>query len=333
MSDDERVVPDDADAMVRRPNAAVKRYLAAREARKTADPERLLPVPAPEQDTLWRGLVRDGQMRLIVARAGRTVAEIAERHHCSAQAHELLAGLVVGAQLLRATINPDESLQLAGFQQGGVGNFAVDVFEDGAVRATFRNPGHRGEALVGGRLQITRQQPGRGQYRSSIAFSHGEAPGDLLMRYLLESEQILSLLEVDFAPERGQGEEADARAVVGYVVQLMPEGTREDLALLVSNLEHCGRPAAQMIDGDADAVAWASGLLRGFYWDQVARQEVRFGCPCSAERVLALLASLSPADLHDLIEGLEVIETTCEYCRTHWSTPAAQLAGLLDRPS
>ncbi|MEY3015679.1 MAG: hypothetical protein RIT45_4414, partial [Pseudomonadota bacterium] len=45
-----------------------------------------------------------------------------------------------------------ETLQLAGFQQGGVGNFVVDVFEDGGVRATLRHPDAEGLALVGGTM-------------------------------------------------------------------------------------------------------------------------------------------------------------------------------------
>ena len=310
-------------------SAAAQRYLAAREARRTAPPERLSDPPAPEEDTLWRGLLRDGQMRLIVARAGRASHEIAERLGCEAVASAFLHELVTAAQLLRATLNPDETLQLAGFQQGGVGNFVVDVFEDGGVRATLRHPDAEGLALVGGTMQVTRQQRGRGQYRSSVAFDADARPVDVLMHYLLESEQILTLLEVDLDPSRRD----HGMAAVGYLVQLMPEGSREDLARLVQNLQASGRPGAAMTAEDADGVAWAERLLGGFYWDQVARQELGFSCPCSPERVLTLLASLPKADLAEVIEGLEVVESTCDYCRTSYATPVDQIRVLLDSPS
>ncbi len=310
-------------------NPAVERYLAAREARKTAPPELLPDPPAHDEDTLWRGLLRDGQMRLLVSRATVAMTEIAERLQTSPDVTRVLAELWCGAQLVRATIHPDEAIQLACTQDGGMGNFVVDIHDDGTGRATVRNPQFRGDPIAGGRLQVTRLRKGVGKYRSSIEMMPGERPTELLMRYLQDSEQILSLLDVDVALDDAGG----LTSVVGSVVQLMPEGTREDLARLVANLERSGTLRASMTPDDPDAIGWAGRILDGFYWDQVARQDVGFACTCSAERVIALLASLSPADIAELIEGLETLETTCDYCRTTWSTPVSQLQPLLATPS
>lgn len=310
-------------------NPAVERYLAAREARKTAPPE-LLPDPPPhDEDTLWRGLLRDGQMRLLVSRATAAVAEIAQRLETSPDVTRTIAEFWCGAQLVRATIHPDEAIQLACTQDGGMGNFVVDIHDDGTGRATVRNPQFRGEPIAGGRLQVTRLRKGVGKYRSSIEMVPGERPTELLMRYLQDSEQILSLLDVDVQLDDHGG----LASVVGSVVQLMPEGTRDDLARLVANLETSGSLRAAMTPADPDAIGWARRILHGFYWDQVARQDVGFACTCSAERVIALIASLSPTDIADLIEGLETLETTCDYCRTTWSTPVSQLQPLLATPS
>lgn len=321
--------PIDTEGAPRVRSAAAQRYLEAREARRTAKPELLPEPPPPSEDTLWRGLLRDGQMRLMVARAGRAGHAISTGLDCRPVADRFVRELVLATQLVRSTLNPDETLQLAGFQQGGVGNFVVDVFEDGGVRATLRHPEATGPALAGGTLQVTRQQRGRGQYRSSVAFDEGDRTTDVLMRYLLESEQILTLLDVDVAPERGD----HGLAAVGSIVQLMPEGSREDLARLVKNLEASGKLGPAMVEDDPDAVAWAERLLDGFYWDQVARQELAFHCPCSAERVVALLASLPPDDLREVLDGLEVVESTCDYCRTTYTTPVDQLQALLGTPS
>jgi molecular chaperone Hsp33 len=210
---------------------------------------------------------------------------------------------------------------------GGVGNFVVDVFADGGARATLRQPAPDGWALTGGTLTVTRQRRGGARYQSSVAFAAGARPTEVLMRYLVESEQIVSLLDVSL------GEGAQASAAVGYLVQLMPEGSRDDLARLVDNLATTGPLQVGMTTDDPDAIGWAGRLLAGVHWDQVARQEVAFRCPCSAERVLALLASLPRADLAELVEGLEAIETRCDYCGQSWTTPVEQIQPLLDPPS
>lgn len=323
--------PSVTDEAATRParNAAVERYLAAREARKTAPPELLPNPPAHDEDTLWRGLLRDGQMRLLVSRATVAMTEIAERLQTSPEVTRALAEFWCGAQLVRATIHPDEAIQLACSQEGGMGNFVVDIHDDGTGRAMVRHPDCDGPPIVGGRLQVTRLRRGVGKYRSSIEMMPDERPTQLLMRYLQDSEQILSLLDVDVQLD----DAGSLVSVVGSVVQMMPEGSREDLARLVSNLETAGTLRAAMTAEDPDGIAWAARVLEGFFWDQVARQDVGFACTCSAERVITLIASLSAADIAELIEGLETLETTCDYCRTTWSTPVSQLQPLLASPS
>ncbi len=310
-------------------SAAALRYLAAREARRTAAPERLLPAPPPDTDTLWRGLLRDGQMRVIVARTTTACRDICERLGTGPTASRAIAELFCGAQLLRATIHPDEALQLAGQQQGGIGSFVVDIFDDGSGRATLRHPHVVGAAVAGGSLQVGRVRRGVGQYRSSVAMGHGEGVPALLMRYLLDSEQLPSLIDIEV-----QLDDAGLPSlVVGSLVQLMPEGSHEDLARLVGNVEHAGTAAAAMTTDDPDAIAWAERLLAGFHWDQVARQEVTFGCRCSAERVISMLASLPPEDLRTLIEATEQLESTCDFCQTAWTTSVHQLLPLLETSS
>ncbi len=325
--DDSERTPTGPSEKVR--SAAALRYLAAREARRTAAPERVLPAPPPDADTLWRGLLRDGQMRLIVARTTEACRAIAERLGTGPAASRVLAELFCGAQLMRATIHPDESLQLAGHQQGGIGSFVVDIFEDGTGRATLRHPHPVGGAIAGGSLQVGRVRRGVGQYRSSVAMAPDDAVPALLMRYLLDSEQLPSLIDIEV-----QLDDAGLPSlVVGSLVQLMPEGSREDLAQLVSNIERAGTAAAAMTAEDPDAIAWAEKLLAGFHWDQVARQAVAFRCRCSAERVISVLASLQPDELRELIEGLEQLESTCDFCQTTWTTPVHQLLPLLEASS
>lgn len=311
--------------------SAVERYKRAREARKVAPPQRLKQVPGLDTDTLWRGLTREGEMRLLVVRATESVREATSALDCSPDVARLVAELMTGAQLLRACLNPDEQLQMSATNTGGAGNFVVDTYAEGHMRATVRTPKaiRQDGFLVGnGTVQVARTRRGKSTYRSSIAMEHDDID-QLMMRYLLESEQILSLLRLDI----DISDDGTVQHATGFLVQAMPEGTRADLQRLMDNLSALSELGGQMTDDDPDAMVWASALMDGFYWDQVARQTVSFHCPCSAQRVLTLLSTLPTADLEELVEGGEPLETTCDYCRTTYSVPVEQLTALMARPS
>ena len=309
----------------------VERYKRARDARKVAPPQRLADEPSMTIDTLWRGLTREGEMRVLVVRATQAVREATAALGTGPWGTKLVAELMTGAQLLRACLNPDEQLQISAVNSGSAGNFVVDAYVEGHMRATLRNPGASlddGFLVGNGTVQIARTRRGKPTYRSAIALEHDEID-QLFMRYLLESEQILSLLHLDIDVT----ESGHLRHAVGFLVQAMPEGSRDDLSRLVTNLESLGSLGDEMNDADPDAMGWANALMDGFYWDQVARQTVSFRCPCSPERVLALLSTLPQADLAELAEGGEALETTCDYCKTTYAVPLEQLNSLLAQPS
>ena len=311
--------------------SAVERYKLAREARKIAPPQRLTSLPGLDTDTLWRGLTREGEMRLMVVRATESVREATAALGCSAHTAQLIAELMLGAQLLRACVNPEEQVQVSAMNSGSAGNFVVDAYAEGHMRATVRNPGatHGDGFLVGnGTAQVARTRRGQATYRSTIALEHDEIE-DLFMRYLLESEQILSLLKFDV----GLDEDGKVTHAVGFLVQAMPDGSRDDLQRLVSNLEGLPKLNTQMTAADPDGMHWANLLMKGFFWDQVARQTVSFHCPCSPERVLSLLSTLPRSDLEELAQDGEALETTCDYCKTTYSVPIEQLRGLMSEPS
>ncbi len=308
--------------------SAVERYKRAKEARRTAPPQRLGDVPAFDTDTLWRGLTREGEVRVLLVRATHSAAESTQKLGCSADTARMIAELMTGAQLLRACLNPDEQVQLSASNDGAAGNFVVDVWAEGHMRATVREPGATGEGLIGqGTAQIARILRGRGTYRSAIGLG-GDDVETLLMRYLLESEQILSYIKLDVAVD-------DSGAVHhahGFLIQLMPEGTREHLARIVANLEDLPSGVGMSAD-DPDGMAWASQLMNGLYWDQAARQDVGFLCPCSPERVVALLSTLPRADIEELAADGSPLETTCDYCRVTYTVPQSQVQALLEVPS
>jgi molecular chaperone Hsp33 len=303
----------------------LERYRARRSAWAEAPSRCLDPAPTLREDTLWRGLTRNGELRLLVARATATTSEIARTLGAHRDGTRLLANLVLGGVLARSTLDPDAQLQITIRDRGPAGRLYLDVWPSGrGLRASVEHPAAdlapKPEVLPGGELEIVRSRGGGTPYRSSRNFEEKTLP-QLFEIHLLESDQIVSMLRLDV---RSDGD--DLALAAGFLVQVTPEGTREDLARLVANLDALPALGGAMTESDPDARAWVDRLLAGYRWDQSAREPIGFVCRCSRDRLLAILGALPGGDLDELIEAGEPIETTCEFCRARYEIDPAELA-------
>src|SRR4029450_12129781 len=130
------------------------------------------------------------------------------------------------------------------------------------------------------------------------------------MAHLLKSDQIVALLKLDVRVELGE-----VASACGFLVQATPEGSREDIARLLANLESIESLGDAMSEADPDARAWVDRLLGGYRRSRARREPVAFVGRCSRERLLAILSALPSEDLQDMVESAEPIEIACEFCR------------------
>jgi redox-regulated HSP33 family molecular chaperone len=278
--------------------SAVERYRRLRSER-LAGPARFVEPAAPLlEDTLWRGLTRQGEARILVARTTRATAETAARLGCSDEGARLVAELLTAGLLVRSTLNPEAQLQISISNAGSAGRLLADFWPgDSGMRASIAHPqsiSARDGALVGeGVMTVVRSRGIREPYRSATTLLPSGV-GDTMMEYLLHSEQILSFLRVEVAVAGGAVAES-----VGFLVQAMPEGSRADLERLVRNLEAQPPLLGAMSARDPDARGWSERLLDGFRWDQCAcasRAVARASgfCRCSRRCPRRICASSSP---------------------------------------
>lgn len=308
--------------------SAVERYKRRRAERLAGPPQFEEPAPPLGTDTLWRGLTRNGEIRLLVARTTNLVRESAGRLHASEDAARVLGELLTAGSLARSTINPAAQMQMLLRNPGSAGRLIVDVW-DGArgVRAAIENPravaAQDGPLVEDGFLEVSRIARDGTPYRSSLQYSGGGIEA-AVTEYLVRSEQIVALVHVEVDLRAGQ-----VATACGYLVQLTPEGTREQLDRLLASLDRLPPLASAMTRDDPDARAFASQLLEGFLWDQVAREQPVFACRCSRGRLVAALASLPRADLEELVASGEPTESVCEYCNTTYTLSVPELQVLL----
>ena len=292
-------------------------------------PTQWLDVPPPVgADTLWRGLTRKGEARLLVVRATEAVREATDRLECSPDVAKWLGELIISTQLVRSTLNPEAHMQVYIRHDGAAGQLVVDAWETGGVRAYVKVPDAVQPLIGAGIMEVQRRQPGRNRAWQSAIQLEGDDASEFMMQYLLESEQILSFLRTEVSVVDGHIESA-----VGYLIQLMPEGTGDDLGRMTANLGNAGSLRAGMTADDPDGRAWAQGLMDGFFWDQCAREFLEYECRCSEDRVIHMLSTLPRADLEELASSHEALETTCDFCRTVYRIAPSRVAALLELPS
>jgi len=311
-----------------RSESAVERYKRRRAERLAGPPQYVEPAPPRAQDTLWRGLTRAGEVRVLLARTTETVHDIATRIGASPDATRVLAELVTAGMLVRSTLNPYAQLQMLLRNPGSAGRLIVDVWAgEAGVRASIARPQvsreRDGELVSDGLLEVVRVARDGAPYRSSLLYSAGGI-GAAVTEYLVRSEQIVALVHLETALDDDR-----LAFAAGYLIQLMPEGSRGDLDRLLANLERLPAMQDGMTPADPDGRAWCAALLDGFLWDQVARERPFFACRCSRERFLAALSTLPRSDLEELVESGEPTETTCEYCNARYSLSVPELEVLL----
>jgi len=308
--------------------SAVERYKRQRAERLAGPPQYDEPAPSLGEDTVWRGLTREGEIRVLVARTTRLVAECARRLGTSDDATRIVGELLTAGHLARSTLNPAAQLQMLLRNPGSAGRLIVDVWagESGA-RAAIENPRaverSDGPLLADGFLEVSRIARDGAPYRSSLLYSGGGVEA-AITEYLVRSEQIVALVHLEVDLRAGQ-----VGTACGYLVQLTPEGTRAQLDHLLGNAERLPSLASAMTTADPDGRAFAARLLDGFLWDQVAREQPVFACRCSRGRLVAALASLPRADLEELVESGEPTESVCEYCNTTYTLSVPELQVLL----
>lgn len=307
-------------------SGAKARYYARQLAREEAESQLLPSVPALEVDTLWRGMTRGGELRVLVVRATKSIREMAGTLGSNDETTALLAELTLGGLLVRSAMDPDAQMQLTIRNPGAAGSLYLDVWPSGrGFRASVQHPEARGgEAsalFAGGEFDLLRSRAGRPPHRSARLLSTETLP-EAFMAHLLDSDQIRAVLQLDV---RFDG--PDLTRACGFLVQVTPEGGRADIERLLANLEGVPKLADAMSEDDPDGRAFATRLFDGYRWDQAAREDVAFECRCSRDRLVAVLKSLPDDEIREMVDAGEPVETTCEFCRAKYAIPPSELLG------
>jgi molecular chaperone Hsp33 len=277
------------------------------------------------EDRVLRAITDDGAFRVITVRSTETVRGALAAQNAGA-ASPPFADLLTGSILVRETMSPDLRVQVVMQSTDHKSSMVADAHPDGSTRGLLR------VAAEGGAFPTDRAilQVARTLQTGSLMQGVVEVPSTggvsgALMTYMQESEGVLSMISVGnfFA-----GDELVEAG--GYIVQLLPEVGRGPLMVMAERLRDFERVGELLAKGEGDPKRMLSEILHGMPFTEVGESQLRFGCNCSDERILASLSSLSRADIQELYSSGEVLEIVCDYCKKEYAVEPERLRGLLE---
>ncbi|MGV1100505.1 Hsp33 family molecular chaperone HslO [Thiovibrio sp. JS02] len=285
-------------------------------------PEKLV---GENPDALLRFFLADQAVRGVVVRGTRLVNEMRLNHGLGILETLVLGHAYLGAALLSTTLkSKKERLRLQVECSGPIKGLLVEVNGAGEVRGYLQAVPIPVESeptsfdlapfFGAGFLSVSRYlEDARRPFTGKIMLEYGNLAQDL-SNYYLTSEQIptATALSIQF---NQAGEVAGAG---GLFLQAMPNAEpalMKGLTARLKDFPSLGRYLAQ--GGELGGVL--GERFADFRPEVLARGEVSFHCPCNGEAISALLLTLPPADLAELLsKGPFPLEVSCHYCNTSY---------------
>ena len=265
-----------------------------------------------EGDRVVRAMTVDGAFRVIAAVTTDTARGALEAQRASGDLALHLAELLTAAVIVRETTQPGRRVQMLWRDRRGAA-LVADALPDGTNRGIV-NPGDPSSVSASGDhlLQVNYTMPNGAMHQGVVAIPDGDDMSTALMRYMHQSEQTVSMIALTALP----GPDG-VRAAGGYLVQLLPEATKDVIDAMTTHLGNLP-PIATMLDGGGGAPALIAAVLHRFEHAELASSPLMFGCTCSEARFALAILSL-PADEVDAMIAGDPLEVRCDACGTGYT--------------
>lgn len=262
-------------------------------------------------DTVQHLMTPDGSIRAVIINARDTVAQIIKAQE-PGEAGEALGELVMGATLVRSTMDPDHRLQMT------LKLLNLSIYADALPHGQARGwVAARTNALKTPQFQVARVLESGQVHEGTI--EAGESISETITSYMLSSEQTTSTVGVSCSIV--DGEVVHAR---GFMVQLLPNPRADELEAVTRALENL-QPDWQKLDDTFLGLAILGDAFR-----LLSNEELSFGCTCSKSGIERAMVAAGKEEVDDMLRIGEPVEVVCEFCRTKYIVSVEQLQNLAE---
>lgn len=286
-------------------------------------------------DYIIRAVTEDGSIRAFACQTKDTVNAAFEHHQTSPVATAALGRLLTASAMMGAMLKGENdviTLQLTG--NGPIGRVVAVSDSSSRVKGYAANPlvdiplNSAGKLDVGsavgtdGFLTVITDIGLKEPYIGKIPLVSGEI-GDDLTKYFAVSEQVPSavglgvLVDTDYT----------VKEAGGFIIQVMPEATEEDITLIEENLKNVTSVTALFEDGKTPEDI-LSLLLDGKEYHLTDKTDTCYRCDCTRERVEKALVAIGKDELADIIENDGKAELSCHFCSKKYNFTKEELETL-----
>lgn len=278
----------------------------------------------PATDSSLRAMTDDSAFRVMAVNTTQTVREALTHQAPSGVTRKAFGDLLTGAVLVRETMAPNQRVQAILKRRKSTGSLVADAHPTEGTRGLVSLPARSPQfPLTDAMLQIMRRLHDGKIHQGVVDVPDGGDVSDALRVYMRVSEQVDTLVAV--------GTLFDGDDVVcagGYLVQLLPGVGRAPLAFMTERVREFGNIDVHLASGNGAPRKLIAALLEQIPYTELGDSPLRFGCWCSAERLLGALSTLPKSDIDDFVQRGEVLEISCDYCHRQYRIPPAKLVGL-----
>ena len=272
-----------------------------------------------------RATAAEGQIRAFAVTSKELVEEARKRHNTSPIVTAALGRLMSGAvmmgsmmkgekDLLTIRVNGDGPMRGMTVTADAAGNvkgypFVPDVVLPANALGKLDVAG----AIGAGNMSVIKDMGLKEPYIGQTALQTGEIAEDLTY-YFAVSEQVPSAVGLGVLMNK----ENTVEQAGGFIIQLMPFAEEEVIEKLEKKVAEVTSVTSLLAQGYNPEMILQK-LLGDLGLEITENMPVRFYCGCSKERVTKALASISRAELDEIIKDGKPIEVNCNFCNTHYT--------------
>ncbi|RPF48797.1 molecular chaperone Hsp33 [Hydrogenoanaerobacterium saccharovorans] len=249
------------------------------------------------------------------------VAKAEQIHKTSAVVTAAIGRLATAASMMGSALKGEQdsiTIRLAG--DGPAGSVIAVSDSHGNPRVYVQNPivelplnqygklDVKGAVGTQGSLQVIKDIGLKEPYVGQIPIVSGEIAEDITS-YFAVSEQIPTVCALGVLVNPN----LTVKAAGGYLVQLLPGATDEEIDLIEKNVNQMPAISKMIADG-ATPEQVCFKVLEGFDPNLLDEAAVEYRCNCSKERIERALISLGKQELNDMADEQPITEVACHFC-------------------
>lgn len=287
------------------------------------------------KDRIIKCLAYEGKVSIKCINSTNLVEEARKVHDLSPVTTAALGRLLTIGSLMGSNLKEDDdkiTLQIK--SNGPIETMIVVADKLGDVKGHIKNPNidiplkPNGKLDVGtavgkdGMLYIIKDIGLKDPYIGLTPLVSGEIAEDFT-EYFAKSEQIPTAVALGVLVDKN-----GVKSAGGYIVQLMPDATNEDITKLEDNLKNIA-PISKLLEEEKSLEEIAE-MISGDDKLIILGDDVnpKYKCNCSRKRMEDGLISLGKTELEDIINSDGKAEIVCRFCKEHYNFTKEDLEKL-----